>query len=114
MSGRHETPDPTPVAIPVGFRPPPSMQEMIAMYVRRELSQAAGRNDQETFEEADDFDIPDEPPDPSSPWELDFDKISASLPIQGQNGPGAPAPAAPSAGAPPPPQDAAAPEASKA
>lgn len=73
----HEVLDPTPVAIPVGFRRPPSLQEMIRQYVRRELSQQAAAEGHETFEEADDFDVGDDY-DPRSPWELDFDQEHAS------------------------------------
>lgn len=70
----HEKLDPKPVAVPVGFTRQPSMADLIREGIRNETFRqrriAAG---QETFEEADDFDIPDDPPDPQSPWERDFD-----------------------------------------
>lgn len=69
----HEVPDPTPVALPVGFRPPPTMVELIRMHVRRELSQAAVADGAESFEEADDFDIEDDRLDPSTPYEELFE-----------------------------------------
>ena len=63
-----EYPDPTPVEVPVGFKPPLSLAEEVARLVHNQKLQsdlsAAGAD---TFEEADDFDIPDE--DMSSPWE---------------------------------------------
>lgn len=92
-----ELPDQTPVARPVNFRPPPSMQELIRQYVRTELSRQADLAGDETFEEADDFDIPDDPPDPSSPWELNFDQVAAPFDASLDEAPQAPQ--APSAGA---------------
>lgn len=47
------------------------------MFVRRELSNQAAADGQETFEEADDFDVDDEPADPTTPWELNFDQEAA-------------------------------------
>lgn len=104
MSGRHETPDPRPMAVPVGFTAPPSLIEMIRTYVRRELSQNAVKHQAESFEEADDFDVPDDPVDPSSPWELNFDQAAAPFEVEPSPAPAGAAPA-PAAGsdAPPPP-----------
>lgn len=48
--------DPTPVELPIGFKKPPTMQEMIKMYIRQGLSQMANEQGMETFEEANDFD----------------------------------------------------------
>lgn len=62
--------DPTPVARTVGFERPPSMQELIQRYVRTELSRQAGQAGEETFEEADDFDVDDDP-ELKSPYEVD-------------------------------------------
>lgn len=70
--------DQTPIARPVGFQRPPTMQEMIRMYVRRELSAAAAAEGHETFEEADDLDV-GEDYDPSSPWELSADQEEAQF-----------------------------------
>lgn len=70
----HEVPDSTPMTLPIGFTPPPTMVEMIRMYIRRELSQAAAQHTEaETFEEAEDFDVEDDPVDPSTPYEAVFD-----------------------------------------
>lgn len=68
-------PDSEPVAIPVGFQRPPSLQEQIARLVRDPsfVSQIRGEGEEfESFEEADDFDVGDDY-DPTSPWEENFD-----------------------------------------
>lgn len=70
----YEQPDSKPMAIPAGFRVPPTLAEQVARLVRshalqRDLAQAGA----ETFEEADDFDVPDDPPDPTTPYEPQFD-----------------------------------------
>lgn len=68
--------DPTPMAPPVGYQKHIPLHLQIREMVRSEaLRQAAEENDLETFEEADDFDIPDDdvPFDPKSPYENDFD-----------------------------------------
>lgn len=65
-----ELPDPTPLSIPSGFRKPLSIHEQIKRFVREELSQVAEDHKAESFEEADDFDVEDEDPDPLSPYEI--------------------------------------------
>lgn len=65
-----EYPDPTPVAKPVGWKPPHNLQETIRRFVRDEMSRLARGQEMETFEEADDFDVGDDY-DPKSPHELD-------------------------------------------
>lgn len=70
----YETPDPTPVAMPAGFKRPETLEERIRRLVRSERfaaeMEAAGF---ETFDEADDFDVEDDRPDPATPYELHFD-----------------------------------------
>lgn len=58
-----EYPDPTPVHIPGKTdRPPPlSLREEMQRYVRQTISQMAKENRMETFEEADDFEVEEEP-----------------------------------------------------
>lgn len=57
---RHEEiPDPTPIEVPLNYRRPEPLAEMIARMIRVE-SHNAERNGMETFEEADDLEIPDE------------------------------------------------------
>lgn len=67
-----EIPDPTPIEVPLGFKAPIPLSEEIRRMVQNEAIQAelnaAGL---ETFEEADDFNIPDE--DMSAPFEENFD-----------------------------------------
>lgn len=109
MSGRYEDPDPTPVAIPISFRRPPSIEEMIQKYVRTELSiRAAQQHQAETFEEADDFDVDDDP-ELRSPYEITADhelaaELARARPSKAgiDAPPGAPAPAAGSGPAPSP------------
>lgn len=62
--------NPTPVAIPIGMERPPSLKEQIQRVLRTELSMQAAAQGEETFEEADDFDVPEDDPDPVSPYEM--------------------------------------------
>lgn len=65
-----EVPDPTPVSVPAGLSRPLSLQEEIKRFMRSEQMRiAAEAEGLETFEEADDFDV-DEDPDPLSAYEL--------------------------------------------
>lgn len=68
-----EIPDPRPLQPPVGYKKQPSMFEMIREAVTREHALYAANREPESLEESDDFDIPDDPVDPHSPWENDFD-----------------------------------------
>lgn len=70
----NEIPDPTPVAIPSGFRRPPTLQEQIRALVRHERYIAGVNNGEiESIEEADDFDVDDEE-FPASRWEFEADE----------------------------------------
>lgn len=62
-------PDPTPMAPPIGYKPQPSMVDLIRKEVLR-VSQEARRAGFESEEEADDFEVGDDFT-PSSPYELD-------------------------------------------
>lgn len=64
--------DPTPVAKPLGWRAPYTIQEQIQRFVRDELSRRAAQDGFETFEEAEDFNVGDDY-DPRSPHEIDED-----------------------------------------
>lgn len=69
----HERLDPTPMAPPLGWKPEPSMVEIIRAQIAGErLRQEAEAAGMESFEEADDFDVDDDF-DPSSPYEEIFD-----------------------------------------
>lgn len=66
--------DPVPLAPPVGYKKQPSMVEIVRDMVRGErLRQEAEAAGVETFEEADDFDVGDDPELMRSGWENDFD-----------------------------------------
>lgn len=70
-----EVGDPTPVAPPAHLRRGMTTSEQIQQMVRRELSLRAQEADYETFDEADDFDVDDDPPDPHTPYEAVFDPM---------------------------------------
>lgn len=71
---KYETPDPTPIEVPSGFKVPETMQEMIQRLVKQEdFRKALEQEGAETFEEAEDFDIDDDMWDPQSPYEEVFD-----------------------------------------
>lgn len=68
--------DPTPIALPVKFKKPLSLQEQIARFVRNEdIQKALARQGVETFEEAEDFDVDDDSDEftRTSPWEEEFE-----------------------------------------
>lgn len=65
--------DQTPRAVPVKFQTRTHAEQMREI-IRQELSRYAESQAQETFEEADDFDIGDDY-DPSSPYEMHFDPL---------------------------------------
>lgn len=92
----HEVPDPTVVEPPLGYVPQPDLMEQMRRMVRNELSRLAEDSEAESFEEADDFDIDDDPVDYSSPYEEFFDPAPGA-----PTGPPAPAAADPNAPAEP-------------
>lgn len=75
----HEVPDPEPVAVPVRFQAPESLEDRIKRIIRADLSARAQAQGFETFEEADDFEVGDDY-DPRSPHELDSVQEDAPLP----------------------------------
>lgn len=68
-----EVPDPTIVDPPIGYVAQPDLMELMRRMVRQEMSALAENAEFETFDEADDFDIDDDPVDYSSPYEEYFD-----------------------------------------
>ena len=60
-NGDKEVPDLTPVALPIGYDRPSTMEEMVQKYVRQEVSAQAQDMGYGSFQEEDDF----EPEDPS-------------------------------------------------
>lgn len=69
MSG-HEIMDNTPIAVPTRFRRSLTLQEQIQLMIKRDMSRLAQQNGYETYEEADDFDVDDDP-EMKSPYQLD-------------------------------------------
>lgn len=67
--------DGTPMSIPAGFKKPETMEERLKRFIRRELSESMREQGVETFDEANDFDLPDDPVDPSTPFEEFFDPV---------------------------------------
>lgn len=93
-----EYPDPVPMAPPIGYTAPPDIMTMIRTMIRAEdFRKKLEDEGVETFEEADDFDIEDDPLDPLTPYEKIFypeDERSAPGP-NGMAGPQAGKVAAP-------------------
>lgn len=65
--------DPTPMAPPAHIGRAESNAEMIRRMIQNELSSRASMEGYESFEEAEDFDIDDDPADPHTPYEAVFD-----------------------------------------
>ena len=68
----HEVLDPTPLALPAGFKRPEPLADMMRRLVRTELSRRAEDAGLETFEESEDFDVDDDSL-PGTPFEEFFD-----------------------------------------
>lgn len=75
--------DPTPMEIPLNMRRPETSDERIRRIITHSLSVRAQEMGHESFEEADDFDIPDDPVDPNTPWEKDFDAAAINASERG-------------------------------
>lgn len=72
LDGR-EYPDPVPMAPPVGFQQPPDLMTMIRTMVQHEeFKRIADQEGFDTFEEAGDFDVDYDMPDPLTPHEMLF------------------------------------------
>lgn len=69
-----EIPNGTPMAPPIGYRPPDPLHLKIRqMIISEKLAREAAEAGMETFEEADDFDTGEDDLDPTSPYEEQFD-----------------------------------------
>lgn len=74
LVGAAVVPDPVPLAPPIGYKKQPSMVELIRDMVRGErLAAEALASGHETFEDAEDFEVGDEPDYPQAPYGNDFD-----------------------------------------
>lgn len=65
--------DQTPITLPIDFKRPEPLGDMIRRLVRKQISDIAVAKGQESFDDADDFNIPDDPIDPLSPYEDEFE-----------------------------------------
>ena len=74
------------VEFPLRWKRPLTLQEQIRQHIRTYISEQAAAQGEETFEEADDFDVDDDF-DPRSPWELNYDQEREG--IGGESGGGA-------------------------
>lgn len=66
-----EVPDKTPVAMPVDFKRPVPLQETVDRLINQNFALREGA-DFDTVEEANDFEIDDDPIDPNTPFEREF------------------------------------------
>lgn len=83
-----ELPDPVPMAPPVGYRQPPTLADMIRRMVQSEvLRRAAAVEEFDSFEEAEDFEIEDDPIDPKTPYEAVFDPPATPPPATSSSPP---------------------------
>lgn len=98
--------DPVPMAPPVGFDNPPDLMTLIRTMVRSEqFLQRANQEDFDTFEEAGDFDVDDDPFPPLTPYEALLVKPPEDPPpVKAPAAEPAPQKAEPAAGGDPPPQ----------
>lgn len=67
-----ELPDPKPVALPIHFNRPQSLNDRIRQLIQNEVSRVAVNAGEESFEEANDFDTGEEDADPLSNAEKAF------------------------------------------
>lgn len=72
-----------PMAPPVGYKKRDSIFDIVHAQVTAQLSQQAAAQQKESFEEFEDFEIPDDPIDRSSPYENDFDPKMRDLILEG-------------------------------
>lgn len=64
--------DPNPMEVPLLLNQPKTLQQIVRELFKNEADRQSIEG-YETFEEADDFFIEDDPPDPSTPYERDFE-----------------------------------------
>lgn len=68
-----EHPDPRPIEVPTRLKMPQRQVDRVREIIRQEFSRRAMEDGKESFEEADDFDIPGE--EPFSPYEEVFEPL---------------------------------------
>lgn len=95
IKGFFEKTDPTPRATPVKQRKAMTADERLRRILDYSNQKALADAGVETFEEADDFDIPDDPADPHALWEESLDHATVhAMNLGAVQEPGAPDPAA--------------------
>lgn len=72
-----EIPDPVPMAPPVGYQQGMTQEERLRAMVRQEQSRLRAELYDETEDEANDFDVDDDPIDPATPYEQHYEAIDA-------------------------------------
>lgn len=88
LDGRFEYPDPVPMEVPTNLSAPSGMRQLVHQLIRQELSEFAASQEMETFEEADDFEIEDDPLDPLTEYEKVFDTPASLVQKTGGGGNG--------------------------
>lgn len=73
-----EIPDQTPIEVPLQFRGGESMEDRLRRIIRTEMSRHAQDNGHETWEEANDFEISDDPTDFPTHHEMSEEQEFAS------------------------------------
>lgn len=99
-----EIPDPVPMEIPVGMHQGATLADTVRRMVQNQLlAVAAEAEGFETFEEADDFELEDDPADPHTPYEAVFDPKPKPAPTPPEPVPPAASGSGGGGGTPPPP-----------
>lgn len=89
-----EVPDPVPMSPPAGYVPPNDLMYMIQTMIER-VRPVADAMDFDTEEEANDFDIEDDPLDPLTPYEaVLLPQVEPTPPTAAPSAPPSPAPGA--------------------
>ena len=98
-----EYPDPRPVSVPMGYETPPTMTELIQLYVRQEVSQAASAQEMGTFDQEDDFSEDDDELMPPAQYEVNEYEMADDPDMQAplDTAPESPPGGTPPSGAPP-------------
>jgi len=74
-----EVVDSVPLAPPVGYVPGMTQEDRLRQMIRNEHNRLYALMYDESFEEANDLDIPDDPIDPSTPYEEHYDPMDAEI-----------------------------------
>lgn len=64
-----ELPDSKPMVVPIDLRKPETIQQQVARLVTLKMIQTQSNVGKESFDDANDFNIDDDPVEPNTPWE---------------------------------------------